>query len=105
MILLLDIGNSRLKWATAENGTITVGGALAHDGKPAEVAAKLSIEEPDAVWIASVTGHANELALARTLTGRWQHAPHFARSEAERFGLKNVYEDPRRLGVDRWLAM
>lgn len=106
MILLLDIGNSRVKWAVAEAGTIRVGGALAHDGRPADVVARLEVDdEPGSVWIGSVTGPAHEIAIAKAVTGRWHHAPHFVRSEAERLGLTNGYEDPRRLGVDRWLGM
>jgi type III pantothenate kinase len=105
VILLLDVGNSRVKWAEAEGDAITPGGALAHDGKPADVVARLDVDEPEAVWVASVTGHAHELTLAKTITGRWQRPPQFVRSEAEAFGLKNGYAEPRRLGVDRWLAM
>ncbi|HKY91969.1 MAG TPA: type III pantothenate kinase [Nevskiaceae bacterium] len=105
MILLLDVGNSRVKWAEAHGESIALGGAIAHEGKPADVVARLDLDEPDAVWVATVTGHAHELTLARAITGRWQRPPHFVRAEAEAFGLKNAYEDPRRLGVDRWLAM
>ncbi|MGH8519514.1 MAG: type III pantothenate kinase, partial [Panacagrimonas sp.] len=55
--------------------------------------------------IVSVAGPAHELAINKTCLARWHHAPHHARSEAERDGLRNGYAQPQRLGADRWVAM
>lgn len=105
MILLLDVGNTRLKWAYAEHGVLLETGAEMHEGRPADRLATLDLHEPDGVLIASVAGAANDLSLTKTCTARWLHAPRFARAEAERSGLRNAYAEPQRLGVDRWLAM
>lgn len=105
MKLLLDIGNTRLKWMEADNGSLSGGGAVAHGGKPADTLARLALDEPEAIHIASVAGPAHEIALTRICLARWQQQPRFARSEAQREALVNAYAEPQRLGVDRWLAM
>lgn len=105
MVLLLDIGNTRLKWAVFEQGQLRPGGAVAHEGKPADALSRLDLDEPLSIRIASVAGAANDLALKKICLARWQQAPLMARSEAECLGLRNGYETPQRLGVDRWLAM
>lgn len=105
-MLLLDVGNTRLKWAVAENGALGIGGAIVHDGKPAEALARLDPDdEPESIRIVSVAGPAHELALDKTCLARWHRAPVHARSEAERDGLHNGYAQPQRLGADRWIAM
>lgn len=105
-VLLLDVGNTRLKWALSENGRIHMDGAIVHDGKPAEALARLDLDhEPDSIRIVSVAGPAHELAINKTCLARWHHAPVHARSEVERDGLHNGYAQPQRLGADRWIAM
>lgn len=105
MKLLLDVGNTRLKWIEAEGASLSGGGAVEHGGKPADALSRLAVDEPDAIHIASVAGPVNEIALTKTCLARWQQQPRFARSAAQHQGLVNGYADPQRLGVDRWLAM
>lgn len=105
-MLLLDVGNTRLKWALAENGTVGADGAIVHDGKPAEALSRLELDdEPASIRIVSVAGPVHELALDKTCLARWHHAPIHARSEIVRDGLRNGYAQPQRLGADRWIAM
>ncbi|MGQ0698097.1 MAG: type III pantothenate kinase [Panacagrimonas sp.] len=105
MTLLLDVGNTRLKWALSDGVQIAGGGAIVHQGKPAGALSSLMLESPDAVWIASVAGPVHERALADVCVARWSCTPLFAITEAARDGLVNGYAEPLRLGVDRWLAM
>lgn len=105
-VLLLDVGNTRLKWALAENGAIGADGAVVHGGKPAEALARLALaDEPASIRIVSVAGPAHDLAIDKTCVARWHRSPVHARSEAERDGLRNGYAQPQRLGADRWIAM
>lgn len=109
-ILLLDVGNSRLKWAltTAPRAPLGIVQALPHDGDPASTIASLAGQlaaPPQAVCIANVTGSAHEQALSQAVQQLWHCTPQFARSSAECGGLKSGYADTGRLGVDRWLAM
>lgn len=105
MRLLIDIGNTRLKWAFERDGQFAETGAAVHDGEPARVIAALPSAAVEAVWIAQVTGAAHEAALRDAVHGHYAQRPQFARSGAEWQGLRNAYREPERLGVDRWLAM
>jgi len=57
------------------------------------------------IWVASVAGSEAEQSLADMLARRWGVQAWFARSEASCSGLRNSYQQPARMGVDRWLAM
>ena len=105
MILLLDIGNTRLKWAQSDGRAIGAGGILAHGGDPAAALADLHLEHAQQIWICHVTGAEHEARLAQTIEQRLGTAPRFARSAAQLDGLHNAYAEPQRLGVDRWLCM
>jgi len=105
MKLLIDIGNTRLKWALARDGMLGEHGSIAHEGEPARAIAALSSTKIDAVWISHVTGAASEAALTDAVRTRFQQTARYARTGSEWQGLKNAYREPERLGVDRWLAM
>lgn len=104
--LLLDVGNSRLKWALDGDDGLRVGEAVAHHGDPAAaVAAMHWPQQPGAVLVADVTGGALRAALGQALRKRCGVEPQFAVAEASRDGLTSAYAEPRRLGVDRWLML
>ena len=108
MIAVIDIGNTRLKWAVADATGLTHSGSAIHvtgiesavdallDGLPTTVRAALA---------ANVAGPEIAAALAVGLRERRSLAVKFVASEAHRHGLRLAYADPSRLGVDRWLAM
>lgn len=104
--LLLDVGNSRVKWAVSVDGRMTPSRALLHEGDPAGVIAAI---EPDgrleAIRVANVTGPALGTPLVAALQDRFGLAPTIATVRAESGGLRIAYADPARLGVDRWLGM
>lgn len=105
--LLLDIGNSRLKWVLVADlaAPLPPAQASAHLGAPAEALQQLPTLETSAVCIAHVMGAAHEAALSAVVQQRWHVVPRFARSSAALAGLRSGYTEPTRLGVDRWLAM
>ena len=105
MILLLDIGNSRLKWALSEDGRIQTAQSEPHLGDPARLFYSLALPQVEQVWVSHVMGPSHEQKLAEVLQSHYGLAPKFARTAAEARGLHNGYAEPERLGVDRWLAM
>ncbi len=104
MILLLDIGNSRVKWATASGAHLSRVRAVAHHGRPARVLRALKAPRVDAVWMAHVVGPLEREARA-AIRRRFGVAPRIARTRKTCAGLRVAYANPARLGVDRWLAM
>ncbi len=114
MILLLDIGNTRMKWALYDDrsdgargtaGALSFFGAEPHRGDPAGTFDSLEWPVVTAVWAAMVLGTEHELHLTDRINQRLGHTPNYARVAAERNGLRLAYADPSRLGIDRWLAM
>ncbi|NKF22712.1 type III pantothenate kinase [Solimonas marina] len=106
MKLLIDVGNTRIKWARSGSaGALVEHGALPHHGDPAQTVSQLPSGGVDAIWISNVTGAAHESALIEAMRGHCSLTPHIARSTGQWRGLINAYREPQRLGVDRWLAM
>jgi type III pantothenate kinase len=104
MILLLDIGNSRVKWATASGARLSRVRAVAHHGHPARVLRALEAGRIDAVWMAHVVGPLERAARA-AIRRRFGVTPRIVRTQKTCAGLRVAYARPARLGVDRWLAM
>lgn len=105
MILLIDIGNSRLKWALSNGQSISAVTALDHAGDPAAVIKVLTATKVDAVWVAHVMGAEFERQILDAVSTRWGLVAQFARTRAEFLGLSCAYAEPARLGVDRWLML
>lgn len=108
MKLLVDIGNTRIKWATFERGALARGGALSRQ----DVATPIGLLEaftplpaPRAVQVANVGGRGAAEEIAAVCSRLWSLAPAFAQVERQQFGVTNGYSDFRQLGVDRWLAL
>ncbi len=108
MILLLDAGNSRLKWAILRNGQFEHGGVMAQPGNAIKEFASATwgdFDAPDAVMVANVAGEPFRRALNSWVKRHWKRAPENIVATAEQFGVVNAYAEPAKLGVDRWLAL
>lgn len=106
MTLLVDIGNSRVKWCVLRDGRLSPQRAAEHAGW--QVAdwrrSLLDPDRPSRVVVASVAGGepVESLRVAALAAGC-----EFERvaTTASVAGVTNAYPDPRLLGVDRWLAV
>lgn len=108
MDLLIDLGNSRLKWAQHAPGLWRLGAALLGDEKDIEslfAGAWTGIEKPRCVILCSVSTPERLNALKQWMRVRWSIAPHVVHSQAEQLGVRNLYRDPSQLGADRWAAL
>ena len=103
--LQLDIGNTSAKWRLVNGNKIVSRGDYWPDDADSQQRLLNCCESLDHIWISSVTAAASELSLVRLLENQWGIAPWFARSESRTGSLINSYEEPSRMGVDRWLAM
>ena len=106
-VLLVDIGNSRAKWARCERGVLGEPQAAAHAGWSAEQWRSALFDGPPVARVvaASVAGGASLDGLdaaTRAATGRGIERVRTQRAAA---GVVNGYADPDLLGVDRWLAV
>ena len=106
-ILLVDIGNTRVKWALLRGGRLGRGGAIAHDGRAA------------AIGCAAARCGQGRAARDRRQR-RWPEAElqrwrrpcasvsalrvEFVASTRRAGGVTNGYREVWRLGADRWVA-
>lgn len=104
MILEFDIGNSRCKWRVVSDA-----GRSASQAGPRNNLAWLDSSLPASgvtrIRLVSVAAEEGIEALCSGLEQRYGLLVERARSEAVCAGVVNSYEEPARLGVDRWLAL
>ena len=107
MLLLVDAGNTRIKWAIAPDdaapGDWTAHGAVTH----------AELDRLQAAWagqglaravVSNVAGHAMEAQLTALLAPMLPAAPLWFTARAELGGLRNGYRNPAQLGSDRFAA-
>jgi type III pantothenate kinase len=108
MNLLVDIGNSRIKWCARNARSPGRLRAAVYDKE--NVSACLDTEwhklkKPGKIFVANVSGRAVARQLGRWTKARWNIKPYFATVSAVSGKVRNAYTDPAQLGVDRWLAL
>jgi type III pantothenate kinase len=104
--LLIDLGNSRVKWLWARGAEFDLDSAGVGDPGTFEQACRTrGGARPAAVLVASVAGAARTARIADFCAGLWDVAPLLLSAQAESSGVRNGYAEPGRLGVDRWLAI
>lgn len=105
-VLLIDHGNTRIKWVWAREGEIETG--RANRGLFEAFAADVENGDhptPDAVRISSVAGDQSTREVAKFCKERWGVKVQQMASQREQGGVRNAYSRPDTLGVDRWLAI
>ncbi len=108
MILLIDLGNTRLKWGVLEKDKLTSRGDLVHSGQELSAALGNYDEFPnmlERVVISSVAGSQAAKVITKFFKSFYALEPEFITVTAEAFGVTNSYVTPDHLGVDRWAAM
>ncbi|HTD28023.1 MAG TPA: type III pantothenate kinase [Xanthomonadaceae bacterium] len=106
-IWLIDLGNTRLKWARADALGSGDTHAVAHAQSEQECALDIAfgaIGAGDQVWLASVASPGLTARVEAALRRRGaQVTPALTQSECA--GVRIAYADPSRLGVDRFLTL
>ncbi|TVQ85949.1 MAG: type III pantothenate kinase [Chromatiaceae bacterium] len=107
MNLLLDIGNTGIKWATWDGVRLgTMGSARHFGGLPIDLLANWEqLPPPCAVLLAGVGPPAVVTSATRACESLWQCQPRVIATSAASQGVRIAYADPARLGVDRFLAL
>ena len=106
--LLFDVGNTRLKWGVADDGEIHRTGSITHEKIRENGLSALTTRLPtavDAAITSNVAGPTFATRLAGVVGAHCGCDLHFAKTERSAFGVSNSYRQPRRMGVDRWMAL
>jgi type III pantothenate kinase len=107
MTVLVDIGNTRLKWATLEGGKLVRHGSAVHRDSVDDAIAALADSLPPRARVvaANVAGTVVADRLRALVASRPGASLELVTTTAERFGVRCGYAEPSRLGVDRWVAV
>lgn len=103
-MLLLDVGNSRCKWALVQGGRWVQQGVAGNTEWIALEHAFSALPRPARILVSNVAGDAMALRL-RTVCTKWQRPLEFVTASTAQCGVRNGYEQPERLGSDRWAAL
>lgn len=102
MIIAIDIGNSFIKWKSWPHRTGFDVARVPHRQAITALREAFTGCVPEQIVVANVANHGIE----DELRGLWPDVPLVSiKSCAECLGVLNVYSEPERLGVDRWLAI
>ncbi|CAG4894802.1 type III pantothenate kinase [Paraburkholderia saeva] len=109
--LLVDAGNSRIKWALVHrDGTALQSGAFAHGAAHTGTAADdpdwSALPVPGSAWISNVAGEVVAQRIDRLIEAHWPALPRTTiRAVARQCGVTNGYTTPSSLGSDRWAGL
>jgi type III pantothenate kinase len=106
-MLVVDVGNTRVKWATWHDGRLTPQRAAEHAHWTVDDWERQLFDAGPVERVAAtcVAGAESRRALVEAAARRGVDDVCFVISTAEACGVRNAYPDPRLLGVDRWAAV
>jgi type III pantothenate kinase len=103
-ILAIDAGNTRIKWGLHDGQGWVITGAV---GKLETIRLRDTwkhIPAPDSIVISNVAGELIRSEL-NVLMSKWRMNPIWISSQTSQNGVINGYEQPEKLGSDRWAAL
>ena len=104
--ILIDAGNTRIKWGVLSNAVIGETAHVMHtdldDAGFAALASRLP-RQVDSAFVSNVAGPVLATRLTGLLAGGCELR--FAKTAAKACGVTNAYPEPRQMGVDRWVAL
>jgi type III pantothenate kinase len=108
MILVIDVGNTRLKWAWLSPTGLSDQQAIVHRGAKAKIWTTALFDagmKPTRVLVANVAGPEMAKTLASLAKKTFGIKVEFVTAARNFHELTNGYLDPTLLGADRWLAV
>lgn len=103
-MLLIDAGNSRIKWALSE-GPVWLRQGMVECADAAALQRQFAaLQEPDRILVSNVAGAAVAQQIRDACAG-WNTVPEFIAAQPEQCGVRNGYEQAAQLGCDRWAAL
>ncbi len=103
MILLLDAGNSRVKWGIRDGGAWHARG-VCPTSEVERLRSDLAVFQLRKALLCCVAGETTRIVLDRLLSGRVEQ-PNWLTSLADAHGVCNCYQPPESLGADRYAAL
>lgn len=108
MQLLIDIGNTRIKWAFDSGSALLHTGEIVHRNKTSAVATEFVSqlnEKPEAVFALNVAGAELEDALQKAVGKQFGLPMQMVNTSGKCGAVTNGYTSIEQLGADRWAAL
>ena len=113
LTVLIDIGNSSAKLGIADSGFDTVARCEREPSTIVDSVHTLCLEHSGEsvrsgdlrIVVASVADETFDTALSACVAERLGCELHFCQTPSAGFGVMNSYDEPHRMGVDRWMAL
>ncbi|MGA8034310.1 MAG: type III pantothenate kinase [Casimicrobiaceae bacterium] len=104
-VLVIDVGNSRMKWGLrGPRGWIAQGAVANQDIGSLAVRDWQTLERPARAVGVNVAGEAARVRVEGQLA-RWRLTMEWQQASAQAGGVVNRYANPARLGADRWASL
>lgn len=108
MILTVDIGNSRIKWAQWQEGLIVARAAAPYTLEKKRTIVKQlfsAVQRPSRVFAVCVAENEMRQTLNEWVKQHWQLDVAYLETAKQYKDIIHAYDDPGQHGVDRWAAM
>ncbi len=102
MLLVIDSGNTRTKWALVDSAGVMQAPAVCLNADLAISTLKQAAQKADQVLIANVAGQAIAQQIAQLVTPL---NAHFIVAKQQAADVINCYEQAEKLGADRWASL
>ena len=106
--LLLDVGNTRVKWGLLDGRKVRRTGNISHEKIRDAGITSITTRLPrrvSHVYASNVAGTSFATRLSGVISVHCNQNIHYVRVERSAYGITTSYRRPRQLGVDRWVAM
>ncbi len=103
-MLLLDAGNSRIKWAFIQGNAWLHRATVPVADESALRQSFTPLPPPGRILASNVAGEA-AAQIIHSACASWSCKVEFIAAQAEQCGVRNSYAVPRQLGSDRWAAL
>jgi type III pantothenate kinase len=103
-LLVVDIGNSRIKWGFTPHGKLVAQRPYTHAEGGDFAKALNKFAPPDRIVVSNVSGERGKTVLIEAV-GPWGIEPEWVKASRHACGVTNCYDTPDQLGPDRWAAL
>jgi len=105
-LLIIDSGNTAIKWGVSDKSNWIEKGVVTQIHRDSLEVIWKKIPEPSQITIANVAGSLAEQSLILIFKQLyWTANVNWVFSKSYQCGVKNFYDTPSQLGIDRWAAL
>tara|TARA_R110000868_G_scaffold162538_2_gene393903 strand:- start:15074 stop:15841 length:768 start_codon:yes stop_codon:yes gene_type:complete len=110
VILFVDIGNTRIKWAQCINNELEIYEGFSYNHNKNKLSKILKdnwneFDTPDRVFVSNVASNNMGAIISNYCWNNWECNVEFLSTQKNALGLTCGYDQFNKLGIDRWLSM